>query len=322
MTHKRGRKRLTSAKEDKNLISVRNQTEKDNPKKNVVARMLKARWRTQKPVSARTVSRRLNQQGKTWLRNRKKLHLSDQQKLRRQEWGEKYKSKSLHFWQHCVLHTDDKTFAYNTSQEARRKARTQRKTHTYRSGDEGLYFSVPCKLKHRQGNNGVHVCAALAQGKCVVFEYYDGPQITADKYAYLLSSFLAPALSNMMENIDSVPHMLRDGAPQRGTKAGKGKEAEELAGLKVIQQEGDSPDTQVCDYWFWHDLNERMAKQEEDWEAQHPGQEFNETMQEFKVRLRRTALRTSSANIHTATGSMKRRCKELAEGDGAWIKGD
>ena len=98
--------------------------------------------------------------------------------------------------------------------------------------------------------------------------------------------------------------------------------AEALAGIKVIEQAGDSPDTQVCDYWFWHDLNERMARQEEDWEEAHPGEEFNETIDQFKARLRRTALRTGKRGIDKATGSMKRRCVELSEGDGGWIARD
>ena len=245
-------------------------------------------------------------------------------KLRRKGWGARWRPKSKTFWQKKVAHTDDKTFAYQTSQEARRKARSMRKTHMYRSGDEGLYFAVPDKLKHRQGNTAVHVTAVIANGRVRKFEYYDG-NMNGALYAHICDTVLAPVLGELSDELGGeVPYLLRDCAPQRGTKAlsGEGRLAEQRAGIKPIEQAGDSPDTQVCDYWFWHDLNERMARQEEAWEEQHPGEEFNETLPQFKTRLRRTALRTSKRSIDKATGSMKRRCVELAEGDGGWLTGD
>ena len=54
-------------------------------------------------------------------------------------------------------------------------------------------------------------------------------------------------------------------------------------------------------------------KEDPDWE---------ETKDEFKVRLRQTAFAIPAQDIRKAMGSMVRRCKELATGDGNYIKDD
>ena len=50
--------------------------------------------------------------------------------------------------------------------------------------------------------------------------------------------------------------------------------------------------------------------------------DWEETKDEFRARLRETAFSIPASEIRKAMGSMVRRCKELANGDGNYIKGD
>ncbi len=85
--------------------------------------------------------------------------------------------------------------------------------------------------------------------------------------------------------------------------------------MGVITLAGYSPDSMPLDYSIWRKIDDGLAAEEKTWDV-----DKTETIDEFKARLKRTALAVDSACIDKAMGSMKRRCMELGSNGGVWIK--
>ena len=169
----------------------------------------------------------------------------------------------------------------------------------------------------------------IGDGEILAWHEIEGT-ITGKKYADLVDDHIAPAFDTLKERAQGTDKRRviyqRDGDPKRGTRAlsGEGRLAEERHGIRagrtLNEQPGDSPDVNLLDYWMWDRIVKKMntwlaekLKEDPDWE---------ETKDEFRARLRETAFSIPASEIRKAMGSMVRRCKELANGDGNYIKGD
>ena len=71
------------------------------------------------------------------------------------------------------------------------------------------------------------------------------------------------------------------------------------------------PDLNVLDYSLWHEINVRMRAQERSFPKSK-----RESMDEFKERLRRTALGLPPPLVKKAVAGMKRRCQIISAATG------
>ncbi len=99
-----------------------------------------------------------------------------------------------------------------------------------------------------------------------------------------------------------------------------GKEKEVQLGLTVKALPRYSPDLMPLDYSLWKEIELRMHAEEER-RGMHTG-EWEETFDEWKARLKKTALDLDEQTVRKAMGSMKRRCVYVAENDGEWVVDD
>ena len=97
----------------------------------------------------------------------------------------------------------------------------------------------------------------------------------------------------------------------------------ELLGVNVLEQIGDSPDTQPFDFTWWVEVEIGMVDHEDKWENEHPGELFDETLPQFEARLKRTAKRVlTKKKIDKGMESMHRRVRELKKTKGERMKND
>jgi len=69
-------------------------------------------------------------------------------------------------------------------------------------------------------------------------------------------------------------------------------------------------------------VEERILAHERKWEREHPNQLFSESQAAFTKRVLAMCRRLPKALIIKSQQSMHRRCADLAENGGEWIKGD
>ena len=72
-----------------------------------------------------------------------------------------------------------------------------------------------------------------------------------------------------------------------------------------------SPDLNVLDYALWHAINVRMRQTEASWPKGK-----KESVDEFKARLRKTALGLPTSLVKKCVGDMRRRCRLFANEQG------
>ena len=77
-----------------------------------------------------------------------------------------------------------------------------------------------------------------------------------------------------------------------------------------------SPQLNLCDYWLWKAVNNKMRETERGW-----ADGKKEDRDAYIRRLKRTAMGLSSDEIDKAVGSMKRRSQDLFDAKGGQIEG-
>ena len=111
-------------------------------------------------------------------------------------------------------------------------------------------------------------------------------------------------------NLISSRGSLRDPS---GFKSSKGIAAKKLAKIKTIEWPRYSPDLMPLDFSLWTDISKRM---------QSTAPKGRESMEAFKARLRRMALRTSCKTVVAAFEAMRTRAKQIWEANGGNIARD
>ena len=96
-----------------------------------------------------------------------------------------------------------------------------------------------------------------------------------------------------------------------GYKSSKGSVAKLEAPIRADSLPRRSPDLNVLDYSLWHTINLRMRRQEKSFTAN-----FTESEDEFKARLKRTAMRLPAAIVSKAIGDMHRRVRMVLKEKG------
>ena len=84
---------------------------------------------------------------------------------------------------------------------------------------------------------------------------------------------------------------IRDNALQsHATTDGRTAEEEYLSPV-VLEQPSNRPDMQPLDYGFWSLIAKQMRKHERAWQKRHPKSSWDESLEDYKARLKKTALR-------------------------------
>ena len=173
-------------------------------------------------------------------------------------------------------------------------------------------------VKPKEGNmkypaRGVTVTAAVIKGRIRMWNYVDGNwngQKAADMYNGPLLRAMKRAYPGRAKKSGAAWEVLEDNDPA-GFKLPKARTAKLDAGIKTDDLPRRSPDLNVLDYSLWRAINIAMRAQERTWP-----QGKTETAEEFKARLRKTAMGLPEALVTRCVGDMVRRCRQTFDRGG------
>ena len=100
-----------------------------------------------------------------------------------------------------------------------------------------------------------------------------------------------------------------------GYKSSNGMRAKARVGIVTDDLPRRSPDLNVLDYFLWALINKKMRAQE----AAFPAK-YIETEDQFKPRLRKTALSMPAPVVKKCVGDMQRQCRLINRANGGLIK--
>ena len=229
----------------------------------------------------------------------------------RKVWAKAHKGRKPSTWAkkpHAII--DNKHFQLFTTGAGRE--------HAARRGLRGAYQGCGEEpeghmVKPKGGNmrfpaRGVTVTAGVIRGRIRVWDYVDG-KWNGEKAATMYKGPLVKAMKRAYPEQATKPgnkwEVLEDNDPS-GFKSSKAKKAKSEVGIVTDDLPRRSPDLNVLDYALWHEINTRMRAQEASWPT-----DKKESVDEFKQRLRKTALGLPEAYVKKCVGDMTRRCNEL-----------
>ncbi len=192
---------------------------------------------------------------------------------------------------------------------ARRKARG-----SYRKRTGGLKKGHVKPRKSQTGGGGgksILVMAAVIDSKIRAWhemQSWGGPR-AAEAYKGPLKKALSKAYPRVRNHV-----VLEDNDPS-GYKSGAGIKAKKEAGITTLDLPKRSPDLNVLDYSLWSQITTRMREQEKHWPK-----DFKESREEYKARLRRTALGLPRSVVGKAVADMERRVRALKEAKGMYFE--
>ena len=161
----------------------------------------------------------------------------------------------------------------------------------------------------------------------LAWKYYEG-KLNKAKWVQMVQEVVGPAAQKLFNLQDDGSKgkdlfVLRDNAPQsHATTDGRAAEKEYLAPVKVLEQPSNSPDMQPLDYGFWSKISRKMKKQEREWQKRHPKSSWNETLEEYKARLQKTAMRLTKREVDDIMGAMPDILQDVIDADGGHIQRD
>lgn len=91
--------------------------------------------------------------------------------------------------------------------------------------------------------------------------------------------------------------------------------------LNVIKQPTYTPEVNVLDASIWKVVKQRMVKQERDWEKAHPGEKWEETLEQFKSRARSVAFGLPEDVVRGACRKVKTNMAKIVQKKGWYIRG-
>ena len=217
-----------------------------------------------------------------------------------------------YFTDHIDLIIDNKTFSLPTTPAAREHQQKQQVHGQIRTPSEGIKkgFTKPNPKRHRKFLGGTaHVCAGIAKGRFVLWEYY-----TKWSGSTAASMYHGPILS-VLKKVHGVKrsYLLAEDNDPTGYKSGLGKAAKIAVGIRAIQWPRYSPDLMPLDFTLWASIEAAMAK---------CAPEGRESANAYKTRLRRVALNLPRAVVIKAVTAMKKRARKIYEADGGDIDCD
>ena len=156
----------------------------------------------------------------------------------------------------------------------------------------------------------VIVCAGISGGKIVLWEYL-GPRWCGQAAADLYKGPIQKALKKRRG--DKRKYLLLEDNDRTGYKSKKGMAAKSEAKIEAIEWPKYSPDLNPLDYAVWDAIESRMKDS-----APSGG----ESVQAYKQRLRRAALRLPESVVRKAVAGIPHRMKAVVEAKGGNIPRD
>jgi hypothetical protein len=208
---------------------------------------------------------------------------------------------------------DNKKWDIPTTARAREYMRRQNVVGQIRTPGEGLekMFTKPNNKRHRLNpGGGAHVCAGVSNCRIVLWEYFGG-RWNGEKAAEMYRGPIRRALKR--HRGDKGSYLVAEDNDPTGYKSTKGIEAKDKVGIKTVEWPRYSPDLMPLDFSLWKNIELRMA-------GSAPS--GRESVADYKIRLRRTALATPTAYVRKVVGHMKERAKLIWLADGGNIKRD
>ena len=182
-----------------------------------------------------------------------------------------------------------------------------------RTPGEGLQeeFTKPGR-KHNRMNVGVQasVCAGVCAGKIRVWHYLPKTW-NADAAATIYQKVLHPAMQKH-RGVKRSYTILEDNDPT-GYKSNAAKRMKESLRIRAHPFPRYSPDLSPLDFSLWQEVSNRMTRNQP---------KKVEGVEEYKRRLKRTALGLPSEVVMKAVRSMPRKIKEVSAARGACIRSD
>ena len=207
---------------------------------------------------------------------------------------------------------DNKRFDVPTSADARAYMEKQAIVAQLRTRAEGLQdgFTKPNNKRHRKNMGGtVNVCAGIANGRIVLWEYLPkwGGQAAVDLYK-------GPIMSKLRQKRgEKASYLIAEDNDPTGYKSAVAVAEKRRLKIRTLQWPRYSPDLMPLDFCLWDNISKRTL-------ATAPA--GRESINEFKARLRQVALRTPPATVRSAVLAMKSRAQKIWERDGKDIARD
>ena len=227
---------------------------------------------------------------------------------------DKLRKKPVSFWTTKLDAIIDNTvWAIPRSVKGRAHLKKLRVRGHLRTKAEGLQkgFTKPDARKHRMNVGPAPKLFVAIIGCKVRVWHYLPRRWSGDAAAKVYRDVLAPALKRYRGEKRRYD-ILEDNDPA-GYKAAPALAAKAALKIKPIMFPTYSPDLNPCDYALWDEVQRRMDSQPV------PAQE---TIAEFKERLRRTALTIPARTVRKLVASMKTRTQDVYERRGGHIPRD
>ena len=262
-------------------------------------------------ASERTLLGELHDRGIKFYRLKERQTLTAEDVKERKAWAKARMGRRATTWltkPHAIM--DNKNWPLYTTGAGR--------SHAARRSIRGAFQELGQEpeghmVKPKGGNvkfpaQSVGVTAAVINGRIRMWEYVDG-RWNGEKAANMYTGPLLKAIKKAYPDQAKKPTtkwvVLEDNDPT-GYKSSKGMSAKKSVGISTDDLPRRSPDLNVLDYALWHAINLRMRKQEASWPS-----DKKESADEYKQRLRKTALGLPQSYVAKCVGDMARRCGQL-----------
>lgn len=244
-----------------------------------------------------------------------KPDLTPEDNTERLEWAERHSHRSPGQWGRYVhAFIDNKVFPVYTRGSFRRAAAKRLVRGVYRTRKR--VFSTgyvkpknPKIMKNSSGVQSVSVTCAISSEKVLLWHVVQG-RWTGAEAARMYSGPLKTALRRAFPSVKGSWRVLEDNDPT-GYKSNKGLQAKAAHGIQTLDLPKRSPDLNPLDFAFWAHLNRRMRAAESTWPVSR-----RETRAQYVERLRRTAMSTPLEFLARITGTLAKRCAQLAAAKG------
>ena len=259
-------------------------------------------------VTARTAREKLKTLCVSFFKLKEKPLLEKGDTKERKRWTDKKKRRSKRQWvkkPHGII--DNKSFPLSVNARGRDLAARRNCRGAYqKKGGQPKKWLVKPKACYKAKFGSIQVTAAVIKGKIRMWHYVE-KKWSAKAAAHMYTNVLAKALKKAYPKRKSPYIVIEDNDPT-GYQSKAGIAAKKEANIVADSLPKRSPDLNVLDYSLWSQINRRMRDQE----ARFPKNK-KETIDEFKKRLRKTALNLPTSAVKTAVGSMKRRCETISK---------
>jgi hypothetical protein len=229
-------------------------------------------------------------------------------------WAKRRVSRSKEAWinkPHAII--DNKHFQMFTTEGGREHAarRSVRGAYQKKGQKPEPWLVKPPGGSMKFPARGVTVTAAVIKGKIRMWEYVVG---NWNGYKGALVRALRKTFPEHAKKAHATWSVIEDNDPA-GYKSSKGKAAKAEVGIATDNLPRRSPGLNVLDYALWAIINRKMRSAE----AEFP-KGYKETEDEFKARLKKTAMSLPTGLVKKCVGDMRRRCQQLIKVKGGYFK--